>query len=111
LGRLLSDEKIITEIGNMKVAAIFRKEKGAMIVGGKIESGKVMKNVFARIKHDKLEMGTGKITECRLGQSIAKEVHEGMECGVRFEGKDKIEVDDVLEFYTEETKAREIQFL
>jgi len=111
LGRLLSDEKIITEIGNMKVAAIFRKEKGAMIVGGKIESGKVMKNLFARIKHDKLEMGTGKITECRLGQSIAKEVHEGMECGVRFEGKDKIEVDDVLEFYTEETKAREIQFL
>jgi len=111
LGRLLSDEKIITELGNMKVAAIFRKEKGAMIVGGKIESGKVTKNVFARVKHEKLDMGNGKITECRLGQSIVKEVHEGMECGVRFEGKTKIEVDDVLEFYTEETKAREIQFL
>ena len=111
LGRLLSDEKIITELGNMKVVAIFRKEKGAMIVGGKIESGKVTKTCLARVKHEKLDMGNGKITECRLGQSIAKEVHEGMECGVRFEGKTKIEVDDVLEFYTEETKAREIQFL
>jgi len=111
LGRLLSDEKIITEIGNMKVVAIFRKEKGAMIVGGKIETGKVMKNVLARVKHEKLEMGIGKITECRMGQAVSKEVHEGMECGVRFEGKPRIEIGDVLEFYTEETKAREIQFL
>ncbi|MFA7315055.1 MAG: hypothetical protein WC025_03990, partial [Candidatus Magasanikbacteria bacterium] len=111
LGRLLSDEKIITEFGIMKVVAIFRKEKGAMIVGGRIESGKVMKNVLARVKREKLDVGNGKITECRLGQSVTKEVHEGMECGVRFEGKSRLEVDDVLEFYTEETKAREIQFL
>ncbi|MFA7244684.1 MAG: translation initiation factor IF-2 [Candidatus Magasanikbacteria bacterium] len=111
LGKLLSDEKIITEYGKMKVIGIFRKEKGSMIVGGKMESGKVVKNVLARVVHEGLVMGNGKITECRLGQSIAKEVHEGMECGVRFEGKIKIEVDDVLEFYTEETKAREIQFL
>ncbi|OIO20116.1 MAG: translation initiation factor IF-2 [Candidatus Magasanikbacteria bacterium CG1_02_32_51] len=111
LGRLLSDEKIITEIGIMKIVAIFRKEKGAMIVGGRIEKGKVTKNVLARVKHEKLDMGSGKITECRLGQSVVKDVHEGMECGVRFEGKPRIEIDDVLEFYTEETKAREIQFL
>ena len=111
LGRLLSDEKIITEIGIMKVVAIFRKEKGAMIVGGRIEKGKVTKNVLARVKHEKLDIGSGKITECRMGQSVVKDVHEGMECGVRFEGKPRIEIGDVLEFYTEETKAREIQFL
>src|SRR5690606_21309006 len=102
---------IVTELGKMKVIGIFRKEKGSMIVGGKIEGGKVLKNCLARVKHDGLDMATGKITECRVGQSVEKEVNEGTECGVKFEGKYKIEEGDVLEFYTEETKAREIQFL
>lgn len=111
LGKLLSDEKIITEYGKMKVVGIFRKEKGSMIVGGKMEDGKVIKNVLARVVHNGLLMGNGKISECRVGQAVVKEVNNGTECGVKFEGKYKVEVGDVLEFYTEETKAREIQFL
>lgn len=110
LGKLLSDEKIITEIGRMKVQAIFRKEKGSMIVGGKVEQGKAMKKVLARVKREGLQMGIGNITECKVGQGAVKEVTAGTECGVRFEGNTKIEEGDVLEFYTEETKAREIVF-
>jgi len=107
---ILSDEKITTEIGRMKVQAIFRKEKGSMIVGGKVEQGKAMKKVLARVKRDGLGMGTGKIVECKVGQGAVKEAGTGTECGVKFEGSVKIEEGDVLEFYTEETKAREIVF-
>lgn len=110
LGKMLSDEKIITEFGRMKVLAIFRKDKGSMIVGGRIEEGKLLKGVLARVKRDGVILGKGKIVLAKVGQSEMKEVVQGTECGANFEGNIKIEVGDVLEFYTEETKAREIIF-
>jgi translation initiation factor IF-2 len=110
LGKMLSDEKIITEFGRMKIMAIFRKDKGSMIVGGKIEDGKLLKGTLARVKRNGVIMGKGKITLCKVGQAEVKEVNEGTECGISFEGSTKIEVGDILEFYTEETKAREIIF-
>ncbi len=110
LGKLLSDEKIVTEVGTMKVLAIFRKEKDSMIVGGRVEVGKALKTSLARVKREGLVMGNGKITDCKVGQASVKEVTKGTECGVKFEGGAKIEVGDVLELYTEETKAREIVF-
>lgn len=110
LGKLLSDEKIITEVGTLKVLAIFRKEKDSMIVGGRVEAGKAVKICLARIKREGLIIGKGKISDCKLGQASVKEVVQGMECGVKFEGNTRIEIGDVLELYTEETKAREIVF-
>lgn len=110
LGKLLSDEKIVTEVGTLKVLAIFRKEKDSMIVGGRVEAGKAIKISLARVKREGMIIGKGKISDCKLGKASVKEVGQGMECGLKFEGNLKVEVDDVLELYTEETKAREIVF-
>lgn len=100
----------MTEIGRLKVLAIFRRDKGAMTVGGRVEEGKIKAGAFARVRHDKEIVGTGKIVECQTGKQAVKEVPSGTECGVRFEGKTKIEEDDVLEVYTEESKVRKIVF-
>ena len=94
----------------MVSSAIFLKEKSSMIVGGKIIIGKAMKNILARVKRDNLDIGVGKIIDCKVGQASVKDVSEGTECGIKFEGKARIEVGDILEFYTEESKAREIIF-
>jgi len=110
LEKMLDKEKIVTEVGKLKVLAIFRTEKGMMTVGGRIEDGKAIRNCLARVKHSDEIIGIGKIVECQTGKQSVKEVPAGTECGIRFEGKTKIEVDDILEFYTEETKARKIIF-
>lgn len=110
LGKLLSDEKIVTELGTFKVLAIFRKEKDSMIVGGRVEAGKAVKTSRARVKRDGVVMAVGKITDCKVGAASVKEVVQGTECGLKFEGNMRIEAGDVLELYTEETKAREIIF-
>lgn len=110
LNNLLEDEKIVTERGIFKVLAIFRKAKTSMIVGGRVESGKMIKGAKVRIKRDGVLLGTGTVKECKIGQSVAKEVSEGIECGVEIESHERIENDDVLEVYTEERKAREIVF-
>jgi translation initiation factor IF-2 len=110
LEKMLDQEKIVTEIGNLKVLAIFRTDKGAMTIGGRVEEGKLKKDCFARVKRAKEIIGTGKIISCQSGSQQVKEVPGGSECGLRFEGKIKVEVDDVLEFYTEESKVRKIIF-
>jgi len=110
LEKLLESEMIVTELGNLKVLAIFRTDKNAMTIGGRVESGKIMP-ATARVKRDGEVLGVGKITECQIGKSKSKEVASGTECGLRFEGKVKIEEGDILEVYTEERKARKIEFL
>ena len=110
LEKLLEKEKIVTELGNLKVLAIFRTDKGAMTVGGRVEEGKVKPDALVRVKRGGEIVGTGKISSCQVGKQTVKEAPAGTECGVRYEGKTKIEEGDVLEVYTEESKARKIVF-
>lgn len=110
LEKLLDKEKIITEVGRCKVLAVFRRDKGAMTIGGRVEDGKARKDVLARVKRGGEIVGVGKIVSCHLGKQEVKEVTTGTECGLRFEGKMRVEEGDVLEFYTEESKARKIVF-
>ncbi|MEK7065144.1 MAG: translation initiation factor IF-2 [Patescibacteria group bacterium] len=110
LEKMLSAEKTVTEIGKVKVLAIFRTDKSAMIVGGKVTEGKVKINTHARVLREGVDMGNGKIAQCKVGPQEVKEAVEGTECGMRFEGKVKIEVGDMLEVYTEDVKARKIVF-
>lgn len=106
----LDTEKIITELAKIKILAIFRTDKGAMTVGGRVEDGKVKKEVAVRIKRGGEIIGEGKITHLKVGQQDMKEVPTGTECGMHFEGKTKIEVGDVLEAYSVESKLRKIVF-
>ncbi|MBD3311286.1 MAG: translation initiation factor IF-2 [Candidatus Magasanikbacteria bacterium] len=110
LQKLLSEETIITELGKLKVKAIFRTDKKAMTVGGLVTEGKIPADSLARIKRKGSIVGKGRIDSCQTGKQNMKVVPAGSECGVRFEGKDRIEEGDVLEIYKKEKKAREIVF-
>ncbi len=110
LGEMLSDETIVTEEGNLKVLAIFRREKKAMTVGGRVENGKAVSGAKVRIKRDGEIIGEGTCNTLQSGPSVVKQVPAGSECGVGFVGKDEILEGDVLEFYTEFNKARTIVF-
>ena len=110
LEKLLSTEKIITELGRLKVIAIFRTDKKAMTVGGRVTEGKITAGVKVRVKRkgEILEIGTA--SKCQVGQQNMSEVPAGTECGIRYEGKEKIEEGDILEFYREDSKVKKIVF-
>ena len=110
LAGMLDAQKIINELGEIKVLAIFRTEKGAMTIGGRVEDGKITPKSLIRIKRDGEFVGEGKLITCQVGQQVVKKVPSGTECGIRFEGKDKIEVGDTLEVYEEESKIKELKF-
>jgi len=110
LEKLLDAETIVDEVGTLKVLAIFRTDKKAMTIGGRVETGKAIKGAKVRIKRKGQLMGEGVLAKLQSGKQDVKKVPQGSECGIRFEGKDKIEEGDVLEMYTEEKKVREIEF-
>ena len=108
LEKLLDKEKIVTELGNLKVLAIFRTDRGAQTLGGRVESGKVVKDARVRVKRDKEIIGAGIVVKLQTGQSEIKEAPQGTECGLRIESKTKMAEGDILEFYKEEFLVRKM---
>ncbi|MFA6105758.1 MAG: translation initiation factor IF-2 [Patescibacteria group bacterium] len=108
LEELLVPEIITTELGNFKVVAIFRTNKGGMVVGGRVENGKLIKDSKLRVKRKGEEIGAGKLAGLQSGKQAVNQVPSGSECGLEFSGKLKLEEGDVLEAYTEEKKYKKL---
>ncbi|MDA3815177.1 MAG: translation initiation factor IF-2 [Patescibacteria group bacterium] len=108
MSELLEPEIKRTDLGRMKVLAIFKSGKGQMIVGGKVNDGKIVKGEKMEILREKIHVGSGKLIQLQQNKEEAEEVKSGLECGITFEGKEKIEVGDSLISYKEEEIKRKI---
>ncbi|PIS04912.1 MAG: hypothetical protein COT81_04035, partial [Candidatus Buchananbacteria bacterium CG10_big_fil_rev_8_21_14_0_10_42_9] len=109
LEAMLSPEVTVTEHGRLKVLAIFRKEKDAMIIGGKVTKGKAVLGAKAKVLREDIPFGQGEITELQQNKVSAQEVTEGNECGMKFSGKPLIEEGDFLEFYSEVSRKKTLK--
>lgn len=108
LKALLPQEFIRTELGKLKVVAIFKTEKKNMIVGGKVLEGQIKPNTKAKVIKANGQLVYGDIKEVRVGKEIVKEVPVGQECGMTFHGEPVIEVGDQMEVFSEEVKSRRL---
>jgi translation initiation factor IF-2 len=108
LEKLLNPEVIVTELGNFKVVAIFRTGKSDMILGGRVEKGKLAKDVKARVKRNGEYIGLGAISTLQVGKQSVNEAPEGTECGIQYDGKLKVEIGDVIEAFREEKKEKKL---
>ncbi len=108
MSELLEPEIKRTNIGKLKVLAVFKNMKTGMVVGGKVTTGKIVKGEKLEIVRDKQVIGSGSLTQLQQDKQEAKEVKEGRECGITFEGKEKIQEGDVLVCYKEEEIKRKI---
>ncbi len=98
-----------TNLGRLKVLAIFKNMKNSMVVGGKVTNGKIVKGQNIEILRNKEPINSGKLVQLQQNKEEATEVKEGLECGISFEGKEKIEVGDVLVCYKEEKIKKKIK--
>ena len=92
-------EKIV--LGTAKVLAIFRTEKGVMIVGGKVVNGELKKNSRIAIlrpsavknaegKNDPEELGRAEIMELQQTKVMAKSIGTNEEFGIKLKTNVKI---------------------
>ena len=103
---MLPPEIVRTDLGTMNVLAIFKTGKHDMIVGGRVNDGKIIKGALVEIKREGEIVGKGKIEGLQQNKNVTSEVGKGNECGVVFEGNTKIKEGDTLVVYTEEEKKR-----
>ncbi|MDA1292326.1 MAG: translation initiation factor IF-2 [bacterium] len=96
------DEKII---GHLEVRGVFMTKRNEQVIGGRVSDG-ILKRLTYRIQRAGEEVGTGRITSLRKGDSDIKEAKEGTECGMRTESTVPIEEGDVLEVFLRELKRK-----
>ena len=94
------------DFGRMKVLAIFRTEKGSQIVGGRIIDGRVEAKALIEVKRDKETLAEGKLVKLQIAKQDVSIVETNQECGISYEGKPVIKVDDILQFYKMEKKKK-----
>jgi translation initiation factor IF-2 len=95
-----------TDIGKLKVLALFKNGKHDMIVGGRVSEGKMVKGCMLEIKRETEIIGSGKMANLQQNKINVDEVRQGNECGITFEGSAKIKVGDTLICYQEEEKKK-----
>ncbi len=108
LSKLLEPEVEKQELGKLKILAIFKTGKNSCIAGGKVTSGKMIKGEKIEIIRQNKTIEQGRLAQLQHNKEDVEEVKEGLECGLTYEGKENIEMGDILVCYKEEEKRREI---
>jgi translation initiation factor IF-2 len=103
---LLPPTLVEKEHGKAEVRATF-KVKGQMVAGCAVTQGKIVRSAKVRVIRDGVVIWDGKIASLRRFKDDAREVAEGLECGIGFEGYSDVREKDVIECYEiEEIKQK-----
>jgi translation initiation factor IF-2 len=91
-------------IGSAEVRKIFELSKGGNVAGCMVSTGRIVRGK-ARIMRRKGLIYEGVIQTLRRFQDEVNEVRAGMECGIRVEGFNEMQMGDAIECYTTEKVA------
>lgn len=113
LSNMLEAETVRTDLGKMKVIAIFKLPRKSakvvdMIFGAKIENGKAEKNAKLEIMRNGEKVGTGTLVELQHNKKTVSELKSGNNAGVTFRGDVLVEEGDDIVLYKESKVKRTI---
>lgn len=88
--------------GQAIVRQVFRISRIGSIAGIQVTAGKALRNSMVRVKRDSVVLHDGRIGSLKRFTEDVREVNTGLECGVGIDNYNDFQVDDILEFYTQE---------
>ncbi|MBR3366408.1 MAG: translation initiation factor IF-2, partial [Lachnospiraceae bacterium] len=86
-------------IGHVEVRMLFKASHVGNIAGSYVTDGVIRRGCLCRIRRGDEMIYEGKLASLKRFKDDAKEVKEGFECGLVFDGFDKIQVGDIVEAY------------
>jgi translation initiation factor IF-2 len=102
---LLKPEEKETILGEAEVREVFKVTRVGTIAGCMVRSGIIPRTARVRLLRDGSVVYTGNLGSLKRFKDDAKEVREGLECGIGIENFNDVKVGDVIEaFRTEEVK-------
>lgn len=96
---LLEPDKVEEIVGRAEVQAQFKIPKIGFIAGAKVTEGNIVRNGKARLLRDDEIIAEGVVSSLKRFKDDAKEVKEGLECGIGIDGVNKYEEGDIIELY------------
>ncbi|HPM41172.1 MAG TPA: EF-Tu/IF-2/RF-3 family GTPase, partial [bacterium] len=102
---LLAPEEKEVWLGRADVKEAFKITKVGTIAGCQVSSGKIQRNARVRLIRDGAIVVEGKISSLKRFKDDAREVAEGMECGIGIENFNDVKQGDVIEAFIIEKKA------
>jgi translation initiation factor IF-2 len=90
------------------VRETFRIPKVGVIAGCTVTDGSIKRDAEVRLLRDNIQVFKGKIGSLRRFKDDAKEVSNGMECGIAIAGYGDIKVGDVIEAFATQQVAAEL---
>lgn len=110
---LIGTETVRTDLGKMKVIALFKLPKKSakmvdMIFGARIVNGKAEKDAKLEVVRGGETLGTGIIRELQHNKKAVSELKSGNNAGVTFYGNVQVAEADDLVVYKEEEQAKTI---
>ncbi|MGX8728729.1 MAG: translation initiation factor IF-2, partial [Lachnospiraceae bacterium] len=91
------EEKIL---GHAEIRQIFRSSSTGNIAGAYVKDGVLQRNCKVRILRKDEKIYEGQLASLKRFKDDAKEVREGFECGLVFDGFGDFEIEDWVEAYT-----------
>ena len=100
----IEPESVKTELGSLKVLAVFLTNKQRQILGGKVSFGEIKKGIKVEIWRGEDFVGNGKIVNLQKAKKDVGSAKAGEECGLLYEGAERVQEGDLLKSFIQETK-------
>jgi translation initiation factor IF-2 len=104
---LLEPETVEVAQGKAEIKQLF-KLRDHSVAGCVVRDGKISRSAFARVLRGGKKVSEGKIASLKRFKDDVREVEKGLECGLVVEGATGIQVGDLVECFTKETRTRRL---
>ena len=95
-------------LGYAKIKQVFKISKIGKIAGCIVTEGTIKRNTKLRILRDNVVIHSGDLDNLKRHSDEAKEVKEGLECGISIQNFNDIQEEDVIECYEIEKTPRKL---
>jgi len=104
-------EPVIKEVlqGKAKVQQVFKVSKIGFVAGSIVVKGKITRSNPIRLIRAGKEIYRGRIRSLKRFKDDAKDVSEGIECGIALEGRNDVKAGDIIESFVIEKVARKLE--
>jgi translation initiation factor IF-2 len=106
LSGMLAPEIRETILGRAQVRQLFPISKVGTIYGSAVTEGKMVRGVRVRVKRGDTIIGESTVSSLKRFKDDVREVLQGLECGIGFEGVRGVQPGDLIEAFTTEEVAR-----
>ena len=106
---MLEPDKVESSLGKAEVLTQFKIPKIGFIAGCKVVEGLIIRNGKARVTRDGEVLAEGMINSLKRHKDDAREVKEGLECGIGIDGVKKFQEGDIIEVYEVREVKRKLE--